>query len=87
MANHKSAVKRIKQNAKKRMNNRMKKSRARTAIKNLRLAISSNDKAKAQELLPVVQGLLGKLAKTGTIKKQNASRKTSRLASQIAAIA
>lgn len=84
MANHKSAVKRIKQNAKKRMNNRMKKSRARTAIKTLRQAIASDDKAKATELFPQVQAYLGKLAKTGTIKKQNASRKTSRLASQIA---
>lgn len=84
MANHKSAEKRIKQNAKKRMINRVKKSRARTAIKGLRAAIAANDKTKATAIFTTVQSYLAKLVKTGTLKKQNASRKTSRLASQIA---
>ncbi|MFW5887299.1 MAG: 30S ribosomal protein S20 [Bacteriovoracia bacterium] len=84
MAHHKSAKKRIKQNEKRRMLNKSKLSRVRTTIKNLRKAIAKKDKANAQTMLVNVQAGLDKLAKTETIKKNSASRTTSKLASQIA---
>lgn len=84
MANHKSAEKRIRQTAKRNFTNRWKTSRVRTEIKKLRTAIDAKDKDAALKLLPAVQALLAKLAKTSALKKQTAARKTSRLASQVA---
>ncbi len=83
MANHKSAKKRIRQTEKRRMNNKMKTSRLRTAIKGLKAAIESKDSKTAGDLFTHVQGLLGKIAKTGAMKGKTASRLTSRLASQV----
>lgn len=83
MANHKSAKKRARQIIEKRAANRAKKSRSRTFIKNLRAAIVKKDKKVALELLPTVQSLLGKMVKTGTMKKNTAARKTGRLAQQV----
>ncbi len=84
MANHKSAKKRTRQAIVRTASNRTKTSKTRNITKKLRDAISANDKETATSLLKTAQGLLSKLAKTGVIKKNNASRKTSRLAAQIA---
>ena len=83
MANHKSAEKRKRQDAKKRMANRAAKSTARTSIKKLRLAIDGKDKEAAQSLLREVQSRLGKLSKSSKMKLKTASRRTSRLAQQV----
>ena len=84
MANHKSAAKRARQSSKKMEQNKIRKSEVKTAEKNLRTALSEKDKDKAAELFPKVQSLFQKLAKSGITKKRNASRKTSRLADQLA---
>ena len=52
MANHKSAKKRIRQTAKRRMNHKWKTTRVRTQIKKLRTAIEAKDKDTASKLLP-----------------------------------
>jgi len=83
VANHKSAKKRIKQNETRRISNKWKTSRVRTEIKKLKAAIEEGNKANATSLLPAIQRLLAKLAKTSAIKKATAARKTSRLASQV----
>lgn len=83
MANHKSSVKRAKQDLKKKENNRSNESAAKTAVKKVREAIASGDKNTAQELLKSAQSSLRKLAKTGVLKLGSAARKTSRLASQV----
>ncbi|MAX67870.1 MAG: 30S ribosomal protein S20 [Bacteriovoracaceae bacterium] len=83
MANHKSAKKRIRQNETRRMSNKWKTSRVRTEIKKLRGLISNGAKEEAQKQFPVVQKLLAKLAKTSAMDKAAASRKTSRLATQV----
>ena len=83
MANHKSAKKRIRQTETRRQNNKWKTSRVRTEIKKLMTAITDGDKDAALKQFPVVQGLLSRLAKTSALKKATASRKTSRLASQV----
>lgn len=83
MANHKSSVKRARQTIKKNALNRSRTSIVTTAVKKLRAAITEGDKAEATKLLPEAQKMINRLAKTGVIKKETASRKTSRLASQI----
>lgn len=84
MANHKSAKKRIRQTETRRMNNKWKTSRLRTEIKKLHALITEKNKEGALKQLPYVQSLLAKLAKTSALKKATASRKTSRLANQVA---
>lgn len=84
MANHKSAKKRIRQTETKRLSNKWKTSRLRTEIKKLRTFLTEGNKEEALKQLPYVQSLLAKLAKTSALKKATASRKTSRLANQVA---
>lgn len=86
MANHKSAEKRNRQTIEKRARNRAAKTRMRTAVKKLRTAIEEKDKKTATELLPTVQSLLGKLSKSSAMKSKTSSRRTSRLASQVASL-
>jgi small subunit ribosomal protein S20 len=76
MANHKSAKKRIRQTATRRLRNRYKMSTARTAIKKLTLM---STKTEASAYLPSVISMLDKLAKTNLIHKNKASNQKSRL--------
>jgi small subunit ribosomal protein S20 len=84
VANHKSSVKRAKQEKVRRMTNKMKTAKSRTAVKALREAVSKGDVATARALLVKAQSLLAKLAKSPAMKKQTASRKTSRLTKLVA---
>lgn len=61
------------------MTNKVKTARTRTAVKALREAVAKGDSKTAKELLGKAQSLLAKLAKSPAMKKQTASRKTSRL--------
>jgi small subunit ribosomal protein S20 len=83
VANHKSSEKRAKQEKTRRMTNKMKTAKARTTVKSLREAIAKGDKSTAATLLSKAQSLLAKLAKSPAMKKQTASRKTSRLTKQV----
>lgn len=70
MAQHKSAKKRIRQDAKKRLVNRYHKKTARTTIKKLR---ETEDKVEAEKLLPKVVSMIDKLAKRNTWHKNKAA--------------
>ena len=70
MAHHKSALKRIRQTTKRRLENRYYKKSARTAIKNLR---ELKDKAAAESFLPKVVSLIDRLAKRGNIHRNKAA--------------
>lgn len=83
MANHKSAKKRIRQSETRRVNNKWKTSRLRTEIKKLKTLIDGSDKEGATKQMTLVQSLMSKLAKGSALKKSTASRRTSRLASQV----
>ncbi|MCF6361115.1 MAG: 30S ribosomal protein S20 [Cyclobacteriaceae bacterium] len=76
MANHKSALKRIRSNNAKRLRNRYQAKSTRTFIKELK---GSTDKATAQELLKKVTGMIDKLAKRNIIHKNKAANNKSRL--------
>ena len=76
MANHKSALKRIRSNESKRLRNRYQHKTTRTFIKRLR---NTTDKSEAQELLKTVSGMLDKLAKRNIIHKNKAANNKSKL--------
>ncbi len=70
MANHKSAIKRIRSNEAKRLLNKYQHKTTRNAVRKLR---SINDKVEAISLFPTVAGMLDKLAKRNIIHKNKAS--------------
>ena len=70
MANHKSALKRIRQTEKKRLHNRYYAKTMRSALRKLRAA---KEKAVAEEMLPKVQKMLDKLAKKKMIHWKKAA--------------
>ncbi len=76
MANHKSALKRIRQSEKQRVHNKYYARSARNAIKNLR---SIKDKKEATDLLPKISSMLDKLAKNNIIHDNKASNLKSSL--------
>ncbi|TAE52681.1 MAG: 30S ribosomal protein S20 [Bacteroidetes bacterium] len=76
MAHHKSALKRIRQNAKRRLRNRFQKVGMRLAVKRLR---GTHNKTEAAELLPAVISTIDKVAKKNIIHKNNASNLKSKL--------
>lgn len=80
MANHKSALKRIRQIEKKRLNNKYYAKTTRNAVKKLRL---SDDKDEAVKMYPEVVAMIDKLAKKNVIHKNKASNLKSKLALQI----
>lgn len=83
MANHKSAQKRIRANAAKRLKNRYQAKTTRTLIKSVR---NSTDKKEASELFNKVASMLDKLAKKNVIHKNKAANQKSKLARFIAKI-
>ncbi|MBO3699206.1 30S ribosomal protein S20 [Roseivirga sp. E12] len=76
MANHKSALKRIRSNEAKRLRNRYQNKTTRTFIKRLR---GTSDKSEAQELLKKVISMLDRLAKKNIIHKNKAANNKSKL--------
>lgn len=86
MANIKSAIKRNKQNEKRRGRNRVYRGTARTFIKKARLAIENGEKETAETLVRQAVSALDKAAEKGVLHKNNASRRKSRLMKQLAAM-
>ena len=86
MANTKSAIKRIRRISRQTVVNRARKSRYKNALKKMNLLIEKKKKAEALKFLPKLNSELMKIAKTGIIKKQNASRNVSRITRKISAL-
>ena len=86
MAHSLSAKKRVRQNEKRRVINRARKSQVKTQIKHLEETIKSGDVAVASEQLRLVAQKLDKTAATSTMHKKTAARKKSRLAKKINAL-
>ena len=83
MANTKSAIKTNRRIQRQTLVNKSRKSRYRSAIKKINLLIEKKDKKAALNFLPKLNSELMKIAKTGVIKKQNASRNVSRITKRI----
>jgi|TARA_B110000027_G_scaffold99500_1_gene105169 small subunit ribosomal protein S20 len=86
MANTKSAIKRIRRISKQTTVNKARKSRYKNALKKMNLLIDDKKKDEALKFLPKLNSELMKVAKTGIIKRQNASRNVSRITKKIASI-
>lgn len=83
MANHKSAIKRIRQNEKRRAINRSNASQMRTEIKKLRSALALGDVASARQLLPGVMSIIDKSIQKGVVHRNAAARYKSRLTARV----
>jgi len=78
-----SAKKRVRQSAKRRGINRWRKQQVKDVVRQFEQAIHGGDKAKAAEQLVAVYARLDKVAARGTIHKNMAARKKSRLAQRL----
>jgi|TARA_B110000483_G_C18147843_1_gene524215 small subunit ribosomal protein S20 len=83
MANHKSALKRIRSNEAKRLRNKYQHKTARNAVRDLR---TSEDKKEAEGKLNTVISMLDKLAKNNIIHKNKAANLKSQLTKQVSAM-
>ncbi|MAV50742.1 MAG: 30S ribosomal protein S20 [Hyphomonadaceae bacterium] len=83
MANHKSALKRIRRNEAVRLRNRYQHKTVRNAIKKLR---NEEDKKAASEMLPKVVAMIDKLSKSNIIHANKAANLKSKLMTRVAAM-
>jgi small subunit ribosomal protein S20 len=83
MANHKSALKRIRSNEAKRLRNKYQHKTTRNAVRDLR---ASTDKKEAEGMLTNVISMLDKLAKNNIIHKNKAANLKSKLTKSVAAL-
>lgn len=80
MPQHQSAIKRVRQNKKRREHNRGQRSKMRTLISNV---METTDKEEAKELLKEATSYLDKMATKGIIHDNNAARKKSQMTKHI----
>ena len=83
MANIKSAIKSIRRISRQTKVNKSRKSRFKNAIKKMNVLIEKKNKKDALVYLPKLNSEIMKIAKTGIIKKRNASRNLSRITKKI----
>ena len=83
MANHKSALKRIRNSETKRLRNKFQHKTTRNAIKNLR---ATDKKKDAETQLPLVVAMIDKLAKKNIIHKNKAANLKSKLTKHVASL-
>jgi small subunit ribosomal protein S20 len=87
MASHKSAEKRARQTERRTAVNTNRRSRMRGSVKKVEEAIASGDKTAAKTALAAAEPLLMRTAQKNVIHKKAASRKVSRLAARLKAMA
>ena len=83
MANTKSAIKRVRRISRQTAVNRSRKSKFKSALKKMNVLIEKKDKKEALAFLPKLNSELMRIAKTGVIKRENASRNISRITKKI----
>ena len=86
MANTKSAIKRIRRISRQTVVNKLRKSKFKNAIKKMNILLEKKNKKNALAFLPELNSELMKTAKTGIIKKKNASRNISKITKKINAL-
>lgn len=86
MANHKSAMKRNRQNQLQRLRNRSNKTKMKGVVKKVLAALELKSGEQAQEALKAAIPVIQKTAVKGSIHKKNASRKVSRLTKRVNAL-
>jgi small subunit ribosomal protein S20 len=86
LANHKSALKRARQNDVRRLRNKSVKTNVKNVIKDLRLSVSETSKEEALKKLDMAKSSIDRAAQKGVIHKKTASRKISRLSKLVNSI-
>lgn len=86
MANHKSAIKRAKQNTVRNLRNKAVRTRVKGVIKDVRQAIQANSKQEAVAALNIAIPAIDKATGKGVLHSNNAARKISRLTRQVNAL-
>ena len=86
MADHKSALKRARQNEQRRIRNKTTKTKVKNIVKDVRLAAGKESNETVLNKLNQAQSIIDKAAKKGVIHKKTASRKISRLAGLVNSI-
>jgi len=79
LANHKSALKRARQNEDRRLRNKGVKTRVKNVTKTVRMAVAENTADTAQKELVAAQAEIDKASKKGVLHPKTAARKISRL--------
>jgi len=79
LANHKSALKRARQNEIRRLRNKSVKTRVKKIVKDVRLSVTESSKEEALKKLEMAKSNIDRAAQKGVIHKKTASRKISRL--------
>ena len=83
MPNTKSAIRKVRRVKKQTQVNRIRKSKYKTAIKQMELLLTGKEKDKAKKYFSKFQSILMQVAKSGVISKNTASRKISRISKKI----
>ena len=83
MPNTKSAIRRVRRVKKQTRVNRIRKSKYKTAVKQMELHLKTKEKEKAKKFFPKFQSILMQVAKSGVINKKTASRKISKTSKKI----
>ena len=83
MPNTKSAIRRVRRVKKQTQVNRIRKSKYKTAVKQIELLLKTNDKEKAKKNFSKFQSILMQVAKSGVISRNTAARKISRISKRI----
>jgi len=86
LANHASALKRARQNEKRRQRNVSRKTRVRNLVKKIRVAVDNKDRETAEQTLQEALPRIYRAASKGVIHKRTASRQVSRLMKSINAL-
>jgi small subunit ribosomal protein S20 len=79
LANHKSALKRARQNELSRLRNKAVKTRVKSIVKDVRVSVEESSNGDVMTQLNAAQSLIDKASKKGVIHKKTAARKISRL--------
>ena len=79
MANHKSAVKRARQNEIRRLRNKTTRTRVKSIVKEVRTSAGEASSEGTKAILNTAQSVIDKASKKGVIHKRSAARKISRL--------
>ena len=86
MPKTKTVLKRVRQNEKRRLRNRVNVSRYKTAVKKLETVIEANEAEAAKELLPGVVATIDKAVSKNALTKNSGARKKSSLARRVNAL-
>jgi small subunit ribosomal protein S20 len=87
MANHKSAIKRIRQTERTNTINRANRAQLRTQVKKLRAAVEAGEADKAKELFSPTVSIIDRTVRKGGLKKGTANRMKARLSASLKKVA